>query len=107
MALINARVEDTMQMNRKDAAARFKPADGGDGAFSADGMGAGGTGVIAQSLQKVGGGGAFARFSDTANPAAQAVQEQKTTNKLLAKNNELLAASLSGGTVGGSAVLAY
>jgi len=42
------------------------------------------TGVIAQSLQKVGGGAAFARFSDVANPAAEAVREQKKSNNYLA-----------------------
>jgi hypothetical protein len=41
------------------------------------------TGVIAQSLQKVGGGAAFARFSDAANPAAEAVREQKKSNNYL------------------------
>jgi hypothetical protein len=48
------------------------------------------TGVIAQSLQKVGGGAAFARFSDAANPAAQAVREQQKSNSLLAKYLPLL-----------------
>lgn len=42
------------------------------------------TGIIAQSLQKVGGGAAFARFSDAANPAAEAVREQKKSNNYLA-----------------------
>jgi hypothetical protein len=41
------------------------------------------TGIIAQSLQKVGGGAAFARFSDAANPAAEAVREQKKSNGYL------------------------
>jgi hypothetical protein len=41
------------------------------------------TGIIAQSLQKVGGGAAFARFSDAANPAAEAVREQKKSNNYL------------------------
>ncbi len=41
------------------------------------------TGIIAQSLQKVGGGAAFARFSDAANPAAQQLREsQKQTGYL-------------------------
>ena len=113
-ALINEVVKNTMKANREAAAAKFQPADGSKGgAFDPDNiggkMGGGGSasGVIAQSLQKVGGGGAFARFSDTANPAAQAVKEQKTTNKLLAKNNELLASSLGRISGGGSAVLAY
>jgi hypothetical protein len=54
-----------------------------------DDMEAGGSkinqGVIAQSLQKVGGGAAFARFSDAANPAAQAVREQQKTNNILTR----------------------
>ena len=48
-------------------------------------------GVIAQSLQKVGGGAAFARFSDAANPAAQAVREQQKTNNILTRIENKLA----------------
>ena len=48
------------------------------------GKGKGSAGVIAQSLQSVGGGAAFARFSDAANPAAEAVREQKKSNNYLA-----------------------
>jgi hypothetical protein len=48
------------------------------------GKGKGNAGVIAQSLQSVGGGAAFARFSDAANPAAEAVREQKKSNNYLA-----------------------
>ena len=48
-----------------------------------DQAGKGNTGIIAQSLQKVGGGAAFARFSDAANPAAEAVREQKKSNNYL------------------------
>ena len=62
------------------------------------------SGVIAASLQRVGGGGAFSKFSDSANPAAQAVQEQKTTNKLLLRTNALLAGQSGSG---GGPVLAY
>jgi hypothetical protein len=47
------------------------------------GKGKGNAGVIAQSLQSVGGGAAFARFSDAANPAAEAVREQKKSNGYL------------------------
>ena len=47
------------------------------------GKGKGSAGVIAQSLQSVGGGAAFARFSDAANPAAEAVREQKKSNGYL------------------------
>jgi hypothetical protein len=47
------------------------------------GKGKGNAGVIAQSLQSVGGGAAFARFSDAANPAAEAVREQKKSNNYL------------------------
>lgn len=49
-----------------------------------DSAGKGKAGVIAQSLQSVGGGAAFARFSDAANPAAEAVREQKKSNNYLA-----------------------
>lgn len=49
------------------------------------------TGIIAQSLQKVGGGAAFARFSDAANPAAQAVREQQKTNGILSRIEQKLA----------------
>ncbi len=49
------------------------------------------TGIIAQSLQKVGGGAAFARFSDAANPAAQAVREQQKTNNILSRIENKLA----------------
>ena len=62
------------------------------------------SGVIAASLQRVGGGGAFSKFSDSANPAAQAVQEQKTTNKLLLRTNALLAGQSGSGE---GPVLAY
>jgi len=48
-----------------------------------DSAGKGNAGVIAQSLQSVGGGAAFARFSDAANPAAEAVREQKKSNGYL------------------------
>jgi hypothetical protein len=48
-----------------------------------DSAGKGKAGVIAQSLQSVGGGAAFARFSDAANPAAEAVREQKKSNNYL------------------------
>ena len=43
------------------------------------------TGVIAQSLQQVGGGAAFARFSDAANPAAAQLREQQKANGYLSK----------------------
>lgn len=45
--------------------------------------GKGNAGVIAQSLQSVGGGAAFARFSDAANPAAEAVRQQIKSNGYL------------------------
>lgn len=43
------------------------------------------TGILAQSLQQVGGGAAFARFSDAANPAAQQLREQQKANGYLSK----------------------
>jgi hypothetical protein len=53
------------------------------------------TGIIAQSLQKVGGGAAFARFSDAANPAAQAVREQQKTNTLLGRIEQKLSPQMA------------
>jgi hypothetical protein len=53
------------------------------------------TGIIAQSLQKVGGGAAFARFSDAANPAAQAVREQQKTNTLLGRIEQKLSPQMT------------
>jgi hypothetical protein len=56
--------------------------------FDEEGAGATGrnnTGILTQSLQSVGGGAAFARFSDAANPAAQAVREQQKTNNILSR----------------------
>jgi len=51
--------------------------------FQSAAAGRNNTGIIAQTLQRVGGGAAFARFSDAANPAAQAVREQKKGNEFL------------------------
>lgn len=48
------------------------------------------SGILAQSLQQVGGGAAFARFSDAADPAAQAVREQKKTNQILQSMRDIL-----------------
>jgi hypothetical protein len=59
------------------------------------GAGRSNTGVIAQSLQKVGGGAAFARFSDAANPAAQAVREQQKTNGFLARIEQKLSPQMA------------
>ena len=47
--------------------------------------GGGTSGVIAQSLQKVGGGGAFTRFSDKANIPAEALKESKLQTNWLAR----------------------
>lgn len=75
-----------MEANREAARARFEATktqtpllEGIEGQ-----AGKSNTGIIAQSLQKVGGGAAFARFSDAANPAAEAVREQKKSNNYLA-----------------------
>jgi hypothetical protein len=74
-----------MEANREAARSRFEATktqtplmEGMEGQ-----AGKSNTGVIAQSLQKVGGGAAFARFSDAANPAAEAVREQKKSNNYL------------------------
>jgi hypothetical protein len=74
-----------MEANREAARSRFEATktqtplmEGMEGQ-----AGKSNTGIIAQSLQKVGGGAAFARFSDAANPAAEAVREQKKSNNYL------------------------
>lgn len=83
--LINE-VTTQMEANREAARSQFNATktqtplmDGLEGQ-----AGKSNTGIIAQSLQKVGGGAAFARFSDAANPAAEAVREQKKSNNYLA-----------------------
>lgn len=53
------------------------------------------TGIIAQSLQKVGGGAAFARFSDAANPAAQQLREQQKANGFLARIEQKLSPQMA------------
>jgi hypothetical protein len=58
------------------------------------GEAAGGTvkqGVIAQSLQAVGGGGLFSRFSDASNPAQAQLRESQKQTGLLQKIAEKLA----------------
>jgi hypothetical protein len=74
-----------MEANREAARSRFE--DTKTQTPLMEGMegqaGKSNTGIIAQSLQKVGGGAAFARFSDAANPAAQAVREQQKSNVYL------------------------
>ena len=76
-----------MEANREAARSRFDATKTQtpltDEMESAAGKGKGNAGVIAQSLQSVGGGAAFARFSDAANPAAEAVREQKKSNNYL------------------------
>jgi hypothetical protein len=79
-------ISEQMKANEEAARARFEATKTATPLFDAEGMGGAGksnTGVIAQSLQKVGGGAAFARFSDSANPAAEAVREQKKSNGYL------------------------
>jgi hypothetical protein len=83
-ALVND-ITTQMEANREAARSRFEATktqtplmEGMEGQ-----AGKSNTGIIAQSLQKVGGGAAFARFSDAANPAAQAVREQQKSNVYL------------------------
>ena len=83
-ALVNE-ITTQMEANREAARSRFDSTktqtslmDGVEGQ-----AGKSNTGIIAQSLQKVGGGAAFPRFSDAANPAAEAVREQKKSNNYL------------------------
>ena len=83
-ALVNE-ITTQMEANREAARSRFDATktqtplmEGMEGQ-----AGKSNTGIIAQSLQKVGGGAAFARFSDAANPAAEAVREQKKSNNYL------------------------
>jgi hypothetical protein len=81
-----ATISSQQEANAATARARFGATKTATPLFDAEGTGGAGksnTGVIAQSLQKVGGGAAFARFSDSANPAAEAVREQKKSNGYL------------------------
>jgi hypothetical protein len=87
-----ASVSATVDKNTAEARARFEasktmiPGMDGEG-----GMQRGtNAGVIAQSLQQVGGGAAFARFSDAANPAAQQLREQQKANGFLARIEQKL-----------------
>jgi hypothetical protein len=75
-----------MQEQQEAARARFEASKTATPLFDGEGMGGAGrsnTGIIAQSLQKVGGGAAFARFSDAANPAAQQLREAQKQTGLL------------------------
>jgi hypothetical protein len=86
-------ISEQMKANEEAARARFEATKTATPLFDGEGMGGAGrsnTGIIAQSLQKVGGGAAFARFSDAANPAAQAVREQQKTNGFLARIEQKL-----------------
>lgn len=81
-------ITTTMEANRAAARSKFNATktqipnlEGMDTAAT----GRSNTGIIAQSLQQVGGGAAFARFSDAANPAAAQLREQQKANGLLSK----------------------
>ena len=85
-ALVND-ITTQMEANRETVRAKFGTTKTQtplmDEMEDSAGKGKGNAGVIAQSLQSVGGGAAFARFSDAANPAAEAVREQKKSNNYL------------------------
>jgi hypothetical protein len=86
-------ISEQMKANEEAARARFEATKTATPIMNAEGMAGGkssNTGIIAQSLQKVGGGAAFARFSDAANPAAQAVREQQKTNGFLSRIEQKL-----------------
>lgn len=81
-------ITSTMEANRAAARSKFNATktqipnlEGMDTAAT----GRSNTGIIAQSLQQVGGGAAFARFSDAANPAAAQLREQQKANGYLSK----------------------
>jgi hypothetical protein len=81
-------ISEQMQEQQEAARARFEASKTATPLFDGEGMGGAGrsnTGIIAQSLQKVGGGAAFARFSDAANPAAQQLREAQKQTGLLEK----------------------
>jgi hypothetical protein len=85
-------ISEQMRANQEAARARFEasktmiPGMDGEGGMQRGSN----TGIIAQSLQKVGGGAAFARFSDAANPAAQQLREQQKSNGFLARIEQKL-----------------
>lgn len=79
-------ISEQMQEQQEATRARFEASKTATPLFDGEGMGGAGrsnTGIIAQSLQKVGGGAAFARFSDAANPAAQQLREAQKQTGLL------------------------
>jgi hypothetical protein len=83
---IIANIDAEMANMQAQSRAKFAPGKTFTGPLDGEGFASAGksnTGILAQSLQKVGGGAAFARFSDSANPAAQAVREQQKTNRVL------------------------
>jgi hypothetical protein len=90
-------ISEQLKTNQEAARARFEasktmiPGMDGEG-----GMQRGtNAGVIAQSLQQVGGGAAFARFSDAANPAAQQLREQQKANGFLARIEQKLSPQMA------------
>jgi hypothetical protein len=85
---VTATISAQQEANAAAARARFEASKTATPLFDGEGMGGAGrsnTGIIAQSLQKVGGGAAFARFSDAANPAAQQLREAQKQTGLLEK----------------------
>jgi hypothetical protein len=86
-------ISEQMKANEEAARARFEASKTMIPGMDGEGMAGGkssNTGIIAQSLQKVGGGAAFARFSDAANPAAQQLREQQKSNGFLARIEQKL-----------------
>jgi hypothetical protein len=87
-------ISEQLKTNQEAARARFEASKTMIPGMDGEGMDGrrNGTnaGVIAQSLQQVGGGAAFARFSDAANPAAQQLREQQKANGFLARIEQKL-----------------
>ena len=85
-------ISEQLKTNQEAARARFEASKTMIPGMDEEGGMQRGTnaGVIAQSLQQVGGGAAFARFSDAANPAAQQLREQQRANGFLARIEQKL-----------------
>jgi hypothetical protein len=85
-------ISEQLKTNQEAARARFEASKTMIPGMDEEGGMQRGTnaGVIAQSLQQVGGGAAFARFSDAANPAAQQLREQQKANGFLARIEQKL-----------------
>jgi len=86
-------ISAVMESNAADTRAKFSATktvmpDMGD---ATEGTGKVNQGVIAQSVQAVGGGGLFSRFSDASNPAQAQLRESQKQTGLLQKIAEKLA----------------